>query len=38
MKKAKSKKKIYNPDKNNSFFMQFGFEQPMPIKYKTKRQ
>ena len=37
MKKAKSKKKIYDPDKKNSFVMQFGFEQPMPIKYKTKR-
>ena len=38
MKKVKKKVKIYIPDKKNSFFMQFGFEQPMPIKYKTKRQ
>ena len=38
MKKAESKKKIYDPDKKNSFFMQFGFEHPMHIKYKTKRQ
>ena len=36
-KKVKSKKKIYNPDKKNSFVMQFGFEQPIPIKYKSKR-
>ena len=38
MKKVKKKVKIYNPDKKNSFFMQFGFEQPMPIKHKSKRQ
>jgi hypothetical protein len=37
VKKVKKKIKIYDPDKKNSFVMQFGFEQPMPIKYKTKR-
>ena len=38
MRKVKLYDPIKNNTKNNSFFMQFGFEQPMPIKYKTKRQ
>jgi hypothetical protein len=32
--------KLYNPDKNNTFIMQFGFEQPLkyiPNNRKQKR-
>lgn len=38
MKKAKSKIKMYDPIKNNTWVMMFGFPHPITQKYKNKRR
>tara|TARA_R100001463_G_scaffold22733_3_gene54599 strand:- start:1646 stop:1762 length:117 start_codon:yes stop_codon:yes gene_type:complete len=38
MKKVRKKIKIYDPVKNNTFVMMFGFSQPTTQKYKNKRR